>query len=234
MAPGLQPPLDLFGPAHLTTLALVAAACVALPLAARRLPDPWPDRLARALAVFLIAWRALEVTVRNLVYGMPWVEQLPFHLCGLLVFVCAWMLWSGSYRVYEVTWFWAVGGTAQALLTPNLPVGFPHPGYLMFFVTHGTLVLSAFYATLVWGYRPRPVSVLKAWGWLNVYALAVTPVNLLLDTNYLYLRHKPEGVSVLDLFGPWPWYLGVLELLALGVFALCHLPFALQRSKMEI
>ena len=204
MEPRLEPPPDLFGPAHLVTLAVVAAVCAAVPSAARRLPAPWPDRLARGLALFLLLWRAAEVTVRSTVYGMPWIDQLPLHLCGILVFVCAWMLWSRSYAVYEVTWFWAVGGTLQALLTPDLPVGFPHPGYLAFFVTHGTLVLSAVYATVVWGYRPRPVSIVKAWAWLNVYALLVAPVNLLLGTNYLFLRHKPEAASLLDLLPPGP------------------------------
>ena len=224
----LQPPLDLFGPAHLGALAVVLLAAVAIPAAARRLPEAGQRRLARAFAVLLVTLRAAEVTIRHTVYGMPWKDQLPLHLCGALVLVSGWMLWTRNERVYEVVYFWTFAGASQALLTPDLPVGFPHPGFVLFFTTHGLLVMAAVYATRVFRLRPRPRSILRAFLWLHLLALAATPVNLLLDTNFLYLRHKPEGASLLDCFGPWPVYLGVVDAIALAVFALCYLPFWLK------
>lgn len=224
----LEPTFELFGVGHLVTLALVAGFGVGIPLVARRLPDPWPRRIAVGLAVCLLAWRAVEIAGRNILYQMPIRDQLPLHLCGILVFLSAWMLWRQSYPVFEVTYFWAIGGTFQALVTPDLPVGFPHPVYISFFISHGLLILATLYAVLVFRFRPRPVSILKAWLAVNVYALLITPVNLLLDTNYLFLRGKPAAASLLDHFGPWPWYLLVLEGLALMIFALCYLPFWVQ------
>ena len=54
-------------------------------------------------------------------------------------------------------------------------------------------------------------------------------VNVLLDANYLFLREKPEGASILDALGPWPWYVIWLICLAMVLCFVCYLPFAVHR-----
>jgi len=86
---------------------------------------------------------------------------------------------------------------------------------------------------VVLGLRPRRWSPLWAWLITNAYAAAVFPVNVLLDTNYLYIMRKPATPSLLDVLGPWPWYLLPLDAVALGVLFLCYAPFALLRRAGE-
>jgi uncharacterized membrane protein YwaF len=69
--------------------------------------------------------------------------------------------------------------------------------------------------------------MLSAFAWLNIYVLALLPINFLLGANYFYLMAKPINPSVLDYFGPWPIYILVAELLVMGFFAIAMLPVIL-------
>jgi uncharacterized membrane protein YwaF len=71
---------------------------------------------------------------------------------------------------------------------------------------------------------PEAKSMLRTFGWLNIYLLLLIPVNVSLDANYFYLMEKPLNPSILDYFGPWPFYILVCEVLAMGFFAVAYVP----------
>lgn len=224
-------PFVLFANSHLWPLAVVLALAVALPLLARRSPKTTTDRIAKVIAIFLVSYRLGAIPMHARIYELTLVSQLPFQICGILFFVCAYMLWTKSYGVFEVAYFWAIAGTLQALVTPDLRYAFPHPEFLIFFFSHGVLVATVFYALFVFGFRPRPASILKAFAATLLYAAFLVPVNWLLDTNFMYLREKPMGASMLDTFGEWPWYLAGAGSLILVLFSICYAPFALTRRR---
>ena len=60
---------------------------------------------------------------------------------------------------------------------------------------------------------------------LQVYGASVGAINGLTGWNYGYLCRKPAAPSLLDLLGPWPWYLLALEGVALATFWLLALPW---------
>jgi uncharacterized membrane protein YwaF len=45
----------------------------------------------------------------------------------------------------------------------------------------------------------------------------------------MYLRHTPGAHSLLDMLGPWPWYIAGAAALALVLFAILDLPFTIGR-----
>jgi hypothetical integral membrane protein (TIGR02206 family) len=80
---------------------------------------------------------------------------------------------------------------------------------------------------LVWSglERPRPGSIARAMIGLNVFAIAVAGFDWFYKTNYMYLRSKPPNASLLDVLGPWPWYIACAEICAIVIFLLLYLPF---------
>jgi hypothetical integral membrane protein (TIGR02206 family) len=216
----------LFGEAHLWTLGLIAAFAVLLPLAVRLL---WPSAartVAVLLALLLLAQEAVGLGLQAARWGWS-VQLLPLHLCSLAVFLTAWMLIVRSPRVFEVAYFWALGGTTQALLTPDLRHGFPDPAYVIFFGSHGLVIVGVLYAVIVLRFRPYPISLVRVALITLALAAAILVVNLLLGTNFLYLLAKPAGASLLDWFGPWPWYWLGLVGVGLLSFLVLYAPFLL-------
>ncbi len=73
--------------------------------------------------------------------------------------------------------------------------------------------------------RPRPGSLWRVFGILNLYTVAVGVFNAGFGTNYRYLRAKPTNASLLDFVGPWPFYILVADFSALGILGPLSLPF---------
>ena len=222
-------PFELFGPAHLTALGIVLLLNLAL-LLVRRNPSPRLRltiryTLATVLILNEIAWHLWNY------FTGQWTLQtmLPLHLCSLLVWMSAYMLVTKSYVIYEFAYFLGIAGAIQALLTPDAGIyGFPHFRFFQVILSHGAIVTAAIYMTVVEGYRPYWRSVRRVLVWGNLYMLAILALNSVLGSNYLFVSRKPDTPSLIDLLGPWPWYLLVIEAIALVMCLLLYLPYALR------
>ncbi|MEW6284392.1 MAG: TIGR02206 family membrane protein, partial [Candidatus Eremiobacterota bacterium] len=119
----------------------------------------------------------------------------------------------------ELAYFWGLAGAPQALLTPDLSRGFPSWYYLEYFLGHGIIFAGLAYLIGVQGFRPGPGAVLRVMLALNAYAVVVGAIDYAFDWNYGYLCQKAPG-SLMESMGPWPWYLLVMEAVALVNFVL--------------
>ena len=222
-------PLILFGTAHLGSVLVIAAVGIGLPLLARRtLSIVAQYRVGLMIAALLIGQEGFHIWLLSNHYDQVVSSLLPLHLCGLSVLLTAWTLAARSYSAYEIVYFWAWGGTLQALVTPDLDRGFPDPAFIAFFLGHGLVIVGVLYATLVYRFRPRLASIFKSLGVLLLVVAVVAPVNLWLGTNYLFLCSKPEQASLMDFLGPWPWYILSLAGLALVSSFIYYLPFLIR------
>jgi len=136
------------------------------------------------------------------------------------------MLLFNNRFIFQIVYFIGIGGAIQALLTPVLYYGYPHFRFFEFFIAHIAIILSALYMTWIEGFRPTLKSVALAMGFLNVLLVIVLPLNRMIGANYMFLAHKPDTTSLLDVLGPYPWYLLAMEAFALLFFLVLYLPYS--------
>ena len=218
----------ILGAAHLIALGVIALLNLSF-IPFRQVHNRRAQTVARsAMAVILIvnetAWH-----VWHLATGQ-WMVQtmLPLHLCSVMVFLSAFMLTTRSYRVYEYLYFLGIGAAVQAIFTPDLgQYGFPHFRFFQTFISHGLILTAAIYMTVVEGYRPTWTSLRNVFIGANLYMVFVGLVNWLIGSNYLFIAHKPETPSVIDLLGPWPWYILGLEVIGVMTCLILYTPFAI-------
>ena len=180
--------------------------------------------IGTALLTDAVLWYAWQVSL-----GQPlFPDQLPLELCDATLLLVAIVLLTLHPLLFDVAYYTALGGTTMALLTPDLWEQFPSAATVQFFVAHGLVVASVLY--LAWSglVRPRPWSMARAMAAINIYAVAVGAFDWKFRTNYMYLAAKPQNASLLDLLGPWPWYIAAGEGVALVLFTLLWLPWRLR------
>jgi hypothetical integral membrane protein (TIGR02206 family) len=231
------PAFAMFGPAHLTALALIVLLNIGLVRNFKGAGEAARTKLRWTMAIILWA-NELGWHIWNYATGQ-WTIQtmLPLHLCSVLVWVGALALVTMNYSVYEFMYFMGIAGALQALLTPDIGIyGFPHYRFWQTYVSHGLIVTAAIYMTLVERFRPTWKSLGRVVVWMNIYMGIVFVVNMLIGSNYLFIAHKPPTASLLDLLPPWPYYIAYIEVIGLVMCLLLYVPFIIKdwRAKQSV
>jgi hypothetical integral membrane protein (TIGR02206 family) len=137
-------------------------------------------------------------------------------------------MWTGNQRWFEVAYFWGIGGTLQAVLTPNLRFGFPDWRFISFFTSHCGIIVGVIFLMLTRRYRPYPMSIVRVWLWSEFYFVVTLIVDEFTGVNYGFLLHKPEAFSILSfLSDSRPLYVLQLHGVALLFFLVLYAPFAI-------
>lgn len=221
------PPFDVFGAGHLIALAIIAAI-IGFTILVRRYPGDVAKRRARLALAGIILVVESSWHVWNLAIDTWDVQRhLPLHTCSMGIWLSIVMLTTRNYRLYEILYFIGIAGATQALMTPSVGAyGLPHFWPIQSLASHGLLVIALVYMTAIEGFRPTWMSVWRTMLVLNIYMLLITGVNYLIGSNYMYTLRKPATASLLDVMGPWPWYILAGEFLAITFFLILYLPFA--------
>src|SRR5258708_5522269 len=98
-------------------------------------------------------------------------------------------------------------------------------------IANGAIVGGGVFLVIGLKITPRPGAVARVFGLAFVLMVPDAGINLVSDGNYMYLRHTPGADSLLDVLGPWPWYIVGAAALALVLFAILDLPFSVGRFR---
>ena len=218
-----------FGVAHLTVIFLTVGLPFVLALIVRRTKSRFLERsIAFSISALLfLNYVAYLIVARR--FGVTnWQKALPMQLCDWAMVVIIVALWSGNRRWLEIAYFWGIGGTLQALITPNLAFGFPDLRFISFFVAHSGIIIGIVFLMLIYGFRPRAIGILRTFAWTEFYFVVAFTIDLLTGENYGFLLHKPEAASLLNLLSDWrPLYLLQFHGLAFLFFCALYAPFAI-------
>jgi hypothetical integral membrane protein (TIGR02206 family) len=219
-----------YGPSHLTVLVVFAIGSVALVWIGHRQTEAQARLFGRVLAALTMA-----IFTVALVYKLvqPTIGQsVPLQLCDLAELTGAYALWSHRKWAFTLTYFWGLPLSSQALITPDLNAAdFPSHSFLTFFALHLLVVWAAIYLT--WGCGMRP-------GWRSYRFAVITTLawgaftfvfNTIAGSDYGFLNRKPLNASMLDLLGPWPFYVLAEVVIVGAVWALMTWPWELKRRR---
>jgi hypothetical integral membrane protein (TIGR02206 family) len=218
-----------FGPQHLVILGIFGLVCLAVVFFVRRLSPGGEATVRRATgAVILVVCGPFEV-VDGLHAVGNWRTSLPLQICDFAWLIAGVALLTGSPRWSAVLYYWGLTLSLQGVLTPDLNHVFPDPQFFGYWVRHLAPVWAAVYLI---GARAGPtwrdyrfVLALTA-----LWAAAMMGLNAALGSDYGYLNAKPVSHSLLDILGPWPWYVVVEAMLIVVGWAVITLPWTYWRA----
>jgi hypothetical integral membrane protein (TIGR02206 family) len=172
------------------------------------------SNFARGLSVAFILTYVISNTIA--IYNGWWnlQDNLPLHLCRISFFISMVVLLTRKQWMYEWVLFLAIPSGIHSMLTPEMTKGISTWFYFDYYFVHAGLILVPLYLTIVMGMKSRADAWWKTILRLQIPVAIILPLNFLLDSNYIYLRHKPL-VNNPFLIGEWPIYIVFLELIML-------------------
>jgi hypothetical integral membrane protein (TIGR02206 family) len=157
-------------------------------------------------------------------------ESLPLALCDVALVIAALACWwPNQSLLVELTWFWGLAGTLQAVATPDLTVSFPRLEFWEYVVAHVGIVAAALYLVVGLGHRPRAGSVRRVFTITLVYTGFVGLIDAWSGADYMFLASRPVKWSLLSVLGPWPWYILSAAGVALVLLIVLDAPFRANR-----
>jgi hypothetical integral membrane protein (TIGR02206 family) len=199
--------LKQFSTPHLAALFILVTAVVLSVWGARRHPGPWLTTLSRLLALAILAGWAGEYIAEGIDGTWSLRYALPLQLTDAVSAAAILALLTRGLLLVELAYFWSLTASLQAILTPDLGQNFPSVYYFTYFTYHIGAVVAACLLVFGCGLYPRPGAALRVFAATLGFAAIAAVADVITGGNYMYLRTKPEHNSLLNLMGPWPWYI---------------------------
>jgi len=220
-SPAFIEPFSPFWWECMLVVTLIIVLVVRLPLHFKKLQH---KNYAVFLAIFFMISFIIE-NYYNLIHGFWNIQQhLPVHLCSISYFMCVALLLNYKQWLAECLYYWGLAGGIHAMLTPEFTVGMEGYNFYAYFIDHGGLLLVIAYMIVHLNFRPRPRSWIWVLGYTQLVAIGVSVINYSVGANYMYLSAKP-AVNNPFVIGEWPYYIIILEAVAVLHFLAFYWPF---------
>ena len=188
-----------FGLTHILWLLTGLTLCVAAGIFYKKLPENTQKKILRILGTIIFVQEIVRDLV--LVYLREFdYAYLPFHLCGINILLIAFDVIKPTKLVRSFLYYFAIPGAALALLFPNwteLPIW--NFFCLNSIMVHFLLVLYPLLLVTTGRADTDLKSAIQGVGLLVAMAIPVYFLNLLWDTNFMFLM-EPDTGNPLEMF----------------------------------
>jgi hypothetical integral membrane protein (TIGR02206 family) len=164
------------------------------------------------------------------------VDHLPISVCGWVAIFSSYLLVSKSQTLFDLSYFWSLGGSLFALITPTV-ISYTGPTrfrYYQFWSEHLLIFVAVFYMVFIHKMRPTKKSFVKAYIGIWVLAGIAYFANRLIGpgANYLFMAKPEDTPSILDILPPnFILRLSIMAGVITLLFFLAYLPWMLKDRK---
>ena len=214
-----------FGLNHLIPFLLIIGGVIVIYLLRDKIRNSKYEKHIRyGIAFSLIFWE-LAYQLWYILNG-KWVfpDSMPIGLCAFSLFLGIYVLFTKSWKVFEIAYFWSLGGLIS-ILFPDILHGPDRFRYWQFMLSHIFFFWAYMYMMFVHRYIPNNKSFKKSfWGLLALVLIVIIPINFWWGANYMYLAHPGETPFSIFPTEPYVLYAALCILLAMVVITLWYSP----------
>lgn len=195
--------------------------------AARKMNSKQVAVLSVVTGIILISRSILVHPYVLFLKGWDIYNNLPLHMCGLAAIISGVIMFYRKQWIYELLYYWGIPGAFHSYLTPEFTQGTEGLLFLEYYISHGGIIFSALFCTLILGFKPSKGSWWRIFLWSQLLLPTIGGFNWLIDANYMYICAPPIAENPF-IIGDFPEHLIGLEIAGLLHFAIVYLPFGLK------
>lgn len=221
---------EYFSGIHLVWLALFVAFAVYMSMLYRRSDTEKRAKIRKMMSWLIIGDEIFKMIMLAIGDRYMW-DYLPLHLCSINIFIIAYHARRPNKMLDNFLYAICIPGALAALLTPTwytLPLfNFMH---LHSFTVHILLVTYPVMLLASGEIVPDIKIVPKCILFVLIMAIPIYGINLLLDTNFMFLMFADPGNPLLlfeDIFG---WHLIGVPIIESVVVFILYTPYYIIRS----
>lgn len=215
---------------HLVWLAIFIVVTIGNCIWYIRLGDRGKGHWRKVVAVLLLADELFKM-IMLFIGGRYKFSYLPLHLCSINIFIIAIHAWKPTAFLDGFLYTIAIPGALAALLFPSwtaLPLGnFMH---LHSFTVHILLALYPIVLAASGELSPDLKKMFKSLLLLVCMAIPIYIINILLDTNFMFLMSADEGNPLYIFEQLWGNHLLGFPVIIIGVLLVMYGPLLIWRK----
>ncbi len=188
---------DLFGRLHLTELGLTLAASFAAYHIFKRASETRQNRILIIWAWAIALEELFKDTVMLATGQFQW-DHLPFHLCGVNIFIALWYAYARRDYLAEFLYAFGLSGTWVALITTSWQAcplfNFSHLHSVFFHALLAVYIIMI----MAGGFRPHIWNIWKVFAVLLLTIIPAVIFDTAVGTNFFFLC-ETENNPILEL-----------------------------------